>query len=468
MSSFGEHARELLRALVTGRRVILAGAPLAGSTLRVEQLRSLGADRCFVVANGIGTGDLPDPADAEWLVVDVEGGEGMQEFREVERLLADPPPEVIAALDRFDPRWTALVLIAPFMVSPAVAGRPVYGGRRPEWVALEDKTVCDDVFDTAGVERPASTVVAARRDELTAAARVHDHGDGTVWAGDASRGFNGGGTLVRWIRPEVGAEEVDQAVAGFAASCDRVRVAPFLEGLPLGIHGVVCDDGVAALRPVEQVNLRPASGQRFRYAGCATFFDPPPVDRRAMRAAAVRVGGLLAERYRYRGAFTIDGILTADGWLPNELNPRYGAGLGYASFSCPHAPLDLVHHLLVAGDGPTITAGALERALVPAADRSRWGGGWTTLTRRFSSTERVTVMFEGGGTACRRAADGEEPDGEVLTGPGAEGGFVRVVPRADRTPVGPSIAPRILAAFEFADAELGAGIGPLTAPVDVR
>jgi hypothetical protein len=68
------------------------------------------------------------------------------------------------------------------------------------------------------------------------AGRSLDLGRGTVWAGDARDGFNGGGEYVRWIRHEVSVD-VDEAVTFFAARCDQVRVAPFVEGLPCGIHG---------------------------------------------------------------------------------------------------------------------------------------------------------------------------------------------------------------------------------------
>ena len=29
----------------------------------------------------------------------------------------------------------------------------------------------------------------------------------------------------------------------------------------------------------------------------------------------------------FRGAFTVDGVATADGFRPTEVNPRFGAGL---------------------------------------------------------------------------------------------------------------------------------------------
>ena len=47
-----------------------------------------------------------------------------------------------------------------------------------------------------------------------------------------------------------------------------------------------------------------------------------------MREAARRVGAVLRDEVAYRGAFTLDGVATVDGFRPTELNPRFGAGLG--------------------------------------------------------------------------------------------------------------------------------------------
>ncbi len=459
---------DLVRGLVAGRRVILAGGPLAWATRQVAQLRDVGAERCLVVASGIGTGPLPDPAHSDHVVVPVDAADVVDELRRVERLLADPPPEVLKAMAAFDPDGDALVLISAVSASGSVGDRPGYGARRSDWVRLDDKTTCDELFDDAGVPRPTAAVVAARRDALLAATTRLDAGAGTVWSGDARQGFNGGAAFVRWIRPDAGEADVEEAVAWFAGRCDRVRVAPFVEGLPTGIHGVVCDDAVAALRPVELVSLRPATGGRFRYAGCATYLDPAPADREAMRDAARRVGTVLADTRDYRGAFTVDGVLGVDGWVATEVNPRFGGGLGYVSAALPGLPFDLLHHLLAAGDGAAVRAADLEALVVPAADRSRWGGGWTAVTTHYDTTEGTPVVFEDGGTTCRPAADGDEPDADLSVGPGAEGGFVRVAMRADRTPIGPSVAPRVVAALALADERHGAGLGPLTAARSVR
>ena len=105
-------------------------------------------------------------------------------------------------------------------------------------------------------------------------------------------------------------------MAFLAARCDRVRVMPFLEGIPCSIHGVVFPEGVATFRPVEMVTLRrPRESGRLRYAGAATFWDPPDDDREVMRDLARRVGEL-RRRVGYRGAFTVDGVLAAEAFCP--------------------------------------------------------------------------------------------------------------------------------------------------------
>jgi hypothetical protein len=44
-----------------------------------------------------------------------------------------------------------------------------------------------------------------------------------------------------------------------SARADRVRVMPFLEGIPCSIHGIVFAEHVAALQPLEMVTLRSES-----------------------------------------------------------------------------------------------------------------------------------------------------------------------------------------------------------------
>jgi hypothetical protein len=451
------------RSLIEGRDVILAGMPLAPASRGVQLVREFGAARVFVVAAGIGTGPLPEAGAAEWIVVDVEAPDMIGEIRAIGRLLDAPPRAVCDALDRFDPERTALVFLPSVEPATRLGDRPAYGPRRPEWVALEDKTTCDELFDAANVPRPPSRVVAAEHAALRAAAGALDRGAGTVWAGDAHTGFNGGGEYVRWVR-DAGAGR--DAAEFFASDCERVRVAPFVDGIACSVHGFVTDDGVAAFRPVELVNLRRPRGNRFLYAGCASFWDPAVADREAMRAAARRLGEVLRERVDFRGAFTLDGIMGAEGFVATECNPRVGAGLGYVRTARPDLPFDTLQYLAAAGDASWLRADDLETAILAPADAVRAGGGQATIARKVDDTTHEDLVHEG--TGFRSARDGEEPDATLTIGPGATGGFLRVTFAADRTPVGPSVGPRVVEAFAYADAHRDAGIGEVCAAQSAR
>jgi hypothetical protein len=261
-------------------------------------------------------------------------------------------------------------------------------------------------------------------------------------------------------------EHVEEVATFLGARCDRARVMPFLEGIPCSIHGVVFPRGVATFRPVEMVTLRQPGSSRLRYAGAATFWDPPPADREVMRDLARRVGEGLRERVGYRGAFTVDGVLAAEGFRPTELNPRLGAGLSAMTRDLPELPVGLLDRALVEGEPLALEAGELEGQVLAAADRTRAGGAWTVTTVTASSTQELPLVFEGG--VCRPVADGQAPDGVLSFGPSGVGGFVRLALDPARVPTGPSVAPLAVAAFALADERFGAGIGPLEPARNVR
>jgi hypothetical protein len=454
---------DALRPLFAGRKVVLTGGPLAALTGVCRRLRELGAERPFLLATGTGTGEVPGPEEAEWCLVEVRAPDVVAEIRAAMRLLRRLPREVTDALDRWDPERRALVLSPMFNELPEIAGRRVYGPRRPEWRRLEDKVVVDGLWDELGVARAPSEVVAAEPAALRAAARRLDRGAGTAWAGDARDGFNGGAFCVRWVRDD---QDAAEAAAFLAARCDRARVMPFLEGVPCSIHGVVFPDGVAAFRPVELVTLRRPGSNRLHYAGAATFWDPPEADREVMRDLARRVGAGLGERVGYRGAFTVDGVLAAEGFLPTELNARLGAGLATMTRDLPDLPVSLLDRALIEGETLAYTADDLERQVLAVADRTRAGGAWTVTATPAEATRELPVVFEGG--ACRPAPDGRPADGVLLFGPSGVGGFVRLGLDPGRVPVGPPVAPLAVAAFALADEVFGTGIGPLEPARAVR
>jgi hypothetical protein len=474
-----------LRPLFAGRKVVVTGGPLAALTGVCRRLRDLGAERPFLLATGMGTGEVPDPGEAEWCVVELRAPDVVAEIRAAMRMLRLLPSEVADALDRWDPERRALVLSPMFNELPEIAGRRVYGPRRPQWRRLEDKVVIDALWDELGVTRAPSEVVAAEPEALRAAAGRLDRGAGTAWAGDARQGFSGGAFCLRWVRDE---EDAAEAAAFLGARCDRVRVMPFLEGIPCSIHGVVFPDGVAAFRPVEMVTLRRPGGSsggspggsggppggspggsgsnRLHYAGAATFWDPPVADREVMRDLARRVGAGLRERVGYRGAFTVDGVLAAEGFRPTELNPRFGAGLATMTRDLADLPVSLLDRALIEGETLAYAADDLERQVLSVADRTRAGGAWTVTEEPADATRELAVTFAGG--ACRPAADGRPPDGVLSFGPSGVGGFVRLAIDPGRVPAGPSVAPLAVAAFALADERFGTRIGRLEPARAVR
>jgi hypothetical protein len=442
--------RELIKPVVAGRKIVLTCNPVNAQKVTVDELRELGATEVFVLGDGMGTGPTPD---CDWFALDVRGDTVMDAIRAGQAMLRALPADAVTALDTFDPRREALVIGTFLNEVPEVAGRRSLSWRWPAWLALEDKTVVDALWDAIGVPRAPSRVVAVHGLEP----RV-----GEVVAGDAREGFHGGAELTRWVRTESDAEPVLQLMR---RHCDTVRVMPFLEGIPCSIHGIVFPDFVVALRPVEMTCLR--RGGEFFYAGAATYWDPPEADRDEMRAIARRVGEHLRAAHDFRGAFTVDGVMTEDGFRPTELNPRMGAGLGVMARGAPQLPIDLVNQSLIAGRDLDYRPHDFERVLVDVADACRAGGTWRALTDAGAQRmKNQPIVWEG--DAWRRPVDGEPADGWVDVGDSNLGCLVRLRLDPARTPAGPSIGPRAAAFYAFCDSEVGTDVGPLESAMDAR
>ena len=458
-----EYYRSLVRPLVDGRKFILGGAVLAAFPTGVAQLRSLGAERPFIIASGLGTGPGPSPDDAEWVVVDVTAGNAIEGIRRSGALLGDPPPAVVEAIERWDPNHEAVMLGHAFYTGKSVAGRPVWGGRTPEWEALEDKVRVDGMWEAAGITHVASVVVPVSREELRLAHHQLDRGMGTVVAGDAKEGFNGGAVYLRWVRAD---GDIEDAHEFFVDHCDTVRVMPFLEGIPCSIQGMVFPGEVIAFRPCEMLVFRPPNSPKLHYGGTATFWDPPGQDRESMRAVARDVGTFLRDAVGYLGAFTVDGVMTADGFRPTELNSRAGASIGLLLSGLRELPFGMIQRAVTEGVDLDFRPRALEGLIVEAADGHRGGAAIAPVSRVQPTTE--TRYLAASGEAYRVVDESDVYDGTLEFGPGAMGGFVRFRPDPGRTPVGPSLAPRAVEALALADDLWGLGLGRMTPARSVR
>jgi hypothetical protein len=459
------HYQELFRGIFKDRQVIIVGLPLAGTTDAVARFRRFGSPPCLVIASGPGTGPFPSPEDAHWMILTHRSADVVAELHSVEALMANPPREVAAAMDRYDPDRRALILAPIVTLGPipsTMAGRQVWGARPAASLALEDKTQIDAFWDRLGVTRSPSLIAPLSIGAARGAYHQLDRGHGTVWAGDARDGLHGGAHLIRWVRSET---DITDALGFFGKHCDRVRIMPFLEGVPCSIHGLVFPDYVATIRPVELVTLRPTNSPKFLYAGAATYWDPTDADRDYMREVARHVGEALRAQVG-PGTFTIDGVMTEDGFQPTELNPRFGAGLSVMARGLPDLPLILICQALQGGEMLDYRPRELEAMLVEGADTHRYGGGWTTMPKVETESHEHRLCRTGGG--YRVAATAEQADASLLIGPSNVGGFVRFTPDPARTARGPSIAPSVVAAFALADREFGTNLGTLSASAPVR
>ena len=453
----------LLRPVFADRKFLIAGPVAAGLGGLAWRLTELGAERSFLIAATEGTGTLPAREVAELRVLGIQSAGVLEESRNLHRAVEDLPVDLRREIDAWDPEGTARFIFAsPLAQLLDAAGRKAYAGRPPDWAALEDKVRIDAFWDAVGVRRAPSRIVAADHDALKSAARALDRGFGTVWAADARDGTHGGGLGLRWVRH---GDDGRESFLSLRRMADRIRVMPFLEGVSASIHGIVFPDSVAVFRPVEMVVLRPIAGDRLRYAGCATAFDPLPDDRKAMRDLAYRVGAALRDTVGYRGPFGIDGILADEGYLPTELNARAGAALGPLAqgVGLPLTPLCLA---VIEGERLDYRPDLLEQAILRSADAHRTCAGWSVTGRKFD--ENLTLDVVRDGDEYRESRPGEESHGTVQVGPSSVGGFLRFTLRPERVERGLSAAPEVVRAFRFTDGALGTNFGEFEVARNVR
>ncbi|MGZ8750855.1 MAG: hypothetical protein ACXWYP_08250 [Pseudonocardia sp.] len=449
-----------LGGLYAGRPVLLGPGVLAGFTPLVAPMRALGC-RVLVVSTARGAG--PVPADGDCVVVEVTPpatASVTDELRALDRLARRLPPGAEAAIEEFDPERCGTWFTTPFVTTDEpILGRPVTGGRPASFLALEDKLLAEEVWAAAGVRAAPYRIVPVERAALAYATEEVAGPLGAVWSGDARDGFNGGGNYVRWI-----ADPHDEAAAlgFFAPRCDRVRVMPFLDGVPCSIHGFVLPGGTAALRPVEIAMLRNVTDRRFVYGGLGTSWDPPPADRDEMRDVVRRVGARLQAEHGYRGAFGVDGVLTADGFLPTELNTRMSAG-ATAVAEVDRWFFTLLQANLVAGVDPGLTVDELE-GLVVLMDAERTGNVVAVAEgHRVGGELSYPIAWDG--EAFSRA--GAETGNVLVVADTPTGFFAKVDPCVVLAP-GQRLAAVNVALLDFVDREYGSTFGHLEAAPDVR
>lgn len=425
----------------------------------VKALAELGAALPLVLVDR-----LPDshrerpPCNAVWHeVLDGTRTDTHEAFRLYWEVLSEPDSELRRTVDSYDPERSALVLVSSIGRVRNLLGRIPYGLQPQNCTALEDKTLIVDFWKLAGIPYAPASIVPVTASTAWKTAELLDHGRGTVWAGDCRDIIHFGCELTRWVRSP---QQADETLKLFGRCCDRVRIMPFLDGLPCSIHGIVCPKGVVVLRPVENIILRRPNTMMFLYAGTSTYWEPSPAQYVDIRDIGRRVGHALAAEFDYRGFYTVDGILTKDGFRPTELNARMGAGVGQLGATVPDLPLDVLDYTIRAREELDFVPTDLENLLLARSSTIRNGSAALEFIAQ-SSSKRLAVRFVG---VRATLAVHDPPDGYLLFESQDQTTFVTFLPLRHRTPVGPPLCSKARQVFDLADELLESGVGPFEGP----
>jgi hypothetical protein len=276
-----------------------------------------------------------------------------------ESALIDSPQGLGEWLHRLDPAIELVMLGSQFVGCEAICGRRVIGWRRPAWAEWEDKTIVEERLARLGVATPRSIVLRPTQDGVTDAWRTLDVGLGVVVAmcGGDDRG---GGTALHVVRESGDLLRLEPALRQRAA---RVRVAEFVRGLPCSVIGMVLGRTTIVFDPIEIVTLFDKVEKRFVFCGSSTYWRPSTTIVDEIRSVGRSVGEELARADGFRGGFSVDGILTARGFLATEINARHASGLGLRQAS-PDFPAYLFGRSIIEnpGDLAGVDAGGLELA----------------------------------------------------------------------------------------------------------
>jgi hypothetical protein len=242
---------------------------------------------------------------------------------------------------------------------------------------------------------------------------------------------------------------------------------PFLEGIPCSIQGIVASPGVSVFRPIEVITFVRSGKAELLYAGEASYWDPDPDALAEMREIGRRAGEALAERVGFRGAYSVDGVLTASGFYPTELNTRISSGLLLLELSLPELPLTLLALATQAGDRVELSPERLEALIDAAVEVRRHAVATVPVRTPPKGVRRLSLKLdeqEGYVLDPHR----ERTDGELILCRSEVGGLLQLLASSARTPAGPTFAPRAAAAYQLAERLLSLGFGSLDVAPGVR
>ena len=349
-----------------GRPVIIGPVVLAGFTKVVEWFLDLGCP-VLVVATSRGVGPIPPDGSCEVAWLDPPATASLtEEVRLHDRMVHRLPDDLRAAVDAFDPERRGLWYTTPFVTTDEpVDGRPVTGGRPASFLALEDKLLADAIWDAAEVERAPYRIVDLADDAALDAATARARRRSWARCGPAT--------------PATASTAAATSCAGCATTATGPRPR---RSSGHAATGCGCCRSSRACRARSTGSCCPTVRRccgRSRSSRCATrrrarwptagWAAPGTRRRRTARRCAPPPAAwarTCSATHGYRGAFGIDGVLTADGFRPTELNTRMSAG-ATALGEVDRRFFTFLQAALVAGTDPGLTAADVE-GLVPAMD----------------------------------------------------------------------------------------------------
>lgn len=351
-------------------------------------------------------------------------------------------------VDAFDPDGTAALLLPDPLDPPLAGSRPRIGRRHPTWRLFEDKTVVDALWDSIGVAR-AQSIITDGLPDLGPPGALVDHGAGVVCSCQPlGAGPAAGGDGIWWWRNGRPPTMIPATEPGTW----RIRLMPLLEGIPVRLHGLTLARRVIPFPPMELVTLPRTDHGTFLCAGAV----PTLGYAASLTTRTGRIGAGLRERLGYCGGFSIDGILTADGFLPTDFNARLTSAM-------EAAPPDLRVRLhavnLLARDGVDPESATVEQiaAEIFAAGETYTLYGAATRVRDRAPRD-VTVRWNG----HRLAPAADAPaDGRLILTPSPRGWQLTATLTADRLPASDRLGPLAPEVFRLSDEVLGTDFGNL-------
>jgi hypothetical protein len=355
----------------------------------------------------------------------------------------------------FDPENTA-TLVLPDPLDPPHAGvRRRIGIRQPTWRLFEDKTVVDTLWDAAGVTR-AQSIVSDGTADLAMLGAILDQGTGVVCSCQPiGAGPSAGGDGIWWWRNGPPPTTIPTAKPGTW----RVRLMPLLEGVPVRLHGLALAARVIPFPPMELVTLpRPEQGT-FLCAGAVSTLSHAA----DLVSQTERLGAGLRERLDYRGGFSVDGILTASGFLPTDFNARLTSAME-AAHPERRVLLHAANLLSRAGIEPDTSAvEQLAEEIFTAGATCTIFGAATHADER--APREASVRWDGDRLV---PAPSGAADGSLVITPSPRGWLLTATLATDRLPSGGRVGPWAPEVFRLSDEVLGTNFGNLAPPFDTR